>query len=226
MKVGLELEQELGFNPLQNGFVAATDSHNSNPGDVEEWDYRGSAGTAKSPAMRRLRQGNPDNKADRSSLKFNTSGGLAAVWAPENTREAIFDALARRETYATSGPRIALRFHAGWGIDEAMIDDPGLVQHLEAAAVPMGRFLPPAVNSTAAEVHVVWAVRDPWMPPCSVFKWSRAGLMMRARHMKTWSILPAPMACKLIRPPAAAQIMAPVLSCLPASTVPAPVLLN
>ena len=75
--------------------VAATDSHNSNPGDVEEWDYRGSAGTAQSPAMRRLRQGDPDNKAYRSSLKFNTSGGLAAVWAPENTREAIFDALAR-----------------------------------------------------------------------------------------------------------------------------------
>ena len=169
MKVGLELEQEFGFNPLQNGFVAATDSHNSNPGDVEEWDYRGSAGTAQSPAMRRLRQGDPDNKAYRSSLKFNTSGGLAAVWAPENTREAIFDALARRETYATSGPRIALRFHAGWGIDEAMIDHPGLVQHLEAIAVPMG-----AVFSTSQQPQspefLVWAVRDPLMPPSSVFK--------------------------------------------------------
>ena len=58
---GLELEQELGFNPLQNGFVAATDSHNSNPGDVEEWDYRGSAGTVQSPALRRLRA---DNRAE------------------------------------------------------------------------------------------------------------------------------------------------------------------
>ena len=141
MKVGLELEQELGFNPLQNGFVAATDSHNSNPGDVEEWDFRGSAGTVQSPALRRLRVNNFDGKAYRSMIKFNTSGGLAAVWAPENTREAIFDALARRETYATSGPRIALRFDAGWGIDEAMIDDPDLVQHLEAAAVPMGSVL-------------------------------------------------------------------------------------
>ena len=124
MKVGLELEQELGFNPLQNGFVAATDSHNSNPGDVEEWDFRGSAGTVQSPALRRLRVNNFDGKAYRSMIKFNTSGGLAAVWASENTREAIFDALARRETYATSGPRIALRFYAGWNLDETKIDDP------------------------------------------------------------------------------------------------------
>ena len=82
MKVGLELEQELGFNPLQNGFVAATDSHNSNPGDVEEWDFRGSAGTVQSPALRRLRVNNFDGKGYRSMIKFNTSGGLAAVWAP------------------------------------------------------------------------------------------------------------------------------------------------
>ena len=60
---------------------------------------------------------------------------------PKTPARPSFDALARRETYATSGPRIALRFHAGWGIDEAMIDDPGLVQHLEAAAVPMGSVL-------------------------------------------------------------------------------------
>ena len=164
MKVGLELEQELGFNPLQTGFIAATDSHNSNPGDVEEWDYRGSAGTVQSPALRRLRDLNPDRKAYQSMLKFNTSGGLAAVWAPENTRESIFDALARRETYATSGPRIALRFYAGWDIDEALIDDPGLVQHLEAAAVPMGSVLSTSQQPESPE-FLVWAIRDPMDAP-------------------------------------------------------------
>ena len=164
MKVGLELEQELGFNPLQTGFIAATDSHNSNPGDVEEWDYRGSAGTVQSPALRRLRDLNPDRKAYRSMLKFNTSGGLAAVWAPENTRESIFDALARRETYATSGPRIALRFYAGWDIDEALIDDPGLVQHLETAAVPMGSVLSAREQPESPE-FLVWAIRDPMDAP-------------------------------------------------------------
>jgi len=159
MKVGLELEQELGFNPLQNGFVAATDSHNSNPGDVEEWDFRGSAGTVQSPALRRLRVNNFDGKAYRSMIKFNTSGGLAAVWAHENTREAIFDALARRETYATSGPRIALRFYAGWDIDEAMMDAPGLVQHLEATAVPMGSVFSTSQQPKSPEFFA-WAIRD------------------------------------------------------------------
>ena len=164
LKVGLELEQELGFNPLQIGFIAATDGHNANPGDVEEWDFRGTVGTISSPASRRLSGTNLGKKAYRSMLKFHSPGGLAAVWAPENNREAIFDALARRETYATSGPRVALRFHAGWGIDEAMIDDPGLVRHLEATAVPMG-----AVFSTNQQPQspefLVWAVRDPLDAP-------------------------------------------------------------
>ena len=164
MKVGLELEQELGFNPLQTGFIAATDSHNSNPGDVEEWDYRGASGTVSSPALRRLREGSPDLKAYRSRLKFNTSGGLAAVWAPENTRESIFDALARRETYATSGPRIALRFYAGRAIDEALIDAPDLVHHLEAVAVPMGSVLSTSQQPESPE-FLVWAIRDPMDAP-------------------------------------------------------------
>ena len=168
MKVGLELEQELGFNPLQNGFVAATDSHNSNPGDVEEWDYRGSAGTVQSPALRRLRQPMKDSKAYQQFLKFNNPGGLAAVWAPENTREAIFDALARRETYGTSGPRMALRFYAGWDIDQAMLEAPELMARLETQAVPMGRVLPASEqldeNSQGPDFFV-WAVRDPMDAP-------------------------------------------------------------
>jgi len=168
LKVGLELEQELGFNPLQIGFIAATDGHNANPGDVEEWDFRGTVGTISSPAVRRMSATNLGDKAYRSMLKFHTPGGLAAVWAPENTREAIFDALARRETYATSGPRIGLRFYAGRGIDQAMIDAPDLVQHLEAEAVSMGAVLPssqrPDQQSESPE-FLVWAVRDPMDAP-------------------------------------------------------------
>ena len=179
LKVGLELERELGFNPLQIGFIAATDSHNSNPGDVEEWDHPGSVGTVSSPALRRLRDTNLDDKAYRSMLKFHASGGLAAVWAPENTREAIFDALARRETYATSGPRIALRFHAGWNMDETLVDDPNQLQYLKANAVPMGGVLEsnPAPQHSSKHFEringrnqhspefFVWAAHDPLDAP-------------------------------------------------------------
>jgi len=168
LKVGLELEQELGFNPLQIGFIAATDGHNANPGDVEEWDFRGTVGTIASPAVRRMSATNLGDKAYRSMLKFHTPGGLAAVWAPENTREAIFDALARRETYATSGPRIGLRFYAGRGIDQAMIDAPDLVQHLEAEAVSMGAVLPSSQRpdqQSESPAFLVWATRDPLDAP-------------------------------------------------------------
>jgi len=164
LKVGIELERELGFNPLQNGVIAATDNHNANPGAVEEWNHRGSVGTISSPAVRRLSGSGRGDKPYQSLLKFNSSGGLAAVWAPENTREAIFDALARRETYATSGPRIALRFYAGWGIDEALIDDPGVVQHLEATAVSMGSVLATGQQPDSPE-FLVWAIRDPLDAP-------------------------------------------------------------
>jgi hypothetical protein len=160
LKVGLELEQELGFNPMQVGFIAATDSHNSNPGDAEEWDFPGAAGAVTSSAFRRLRD-DVEPAAYRSTIQFHTSGGLAAVWAPENTREAIFDALARRETYATSGPRMAVRLYAGWGVDDAIMQDQNPFQTLMANAVPMGSVLHPDVARQNSPGFFVWATRDP-----------------------------------------------------------------
>lgn len=169
LKVGLQLEQELGFNPLQTGFIAATDSHNSNPGDVEEWDYPGAIGAVTSSASRRLRLPEDDRPAYKTPLKFNTSGGLAAVWAPENTREAIFDALARRETYATSGPRMAVHFYAGWDFDETVTDATDAIQLVRTGGVPMGGVLRPSVNAEntqqASPGFVVWAAQDPMDAP-------------------------------------------------------------
>lgn len=165
LKVGLEIEQELGFNPLQTGFIAATDSHNSNPGDVEEWDFPGAIGAATSSAARRLRESDEEQPAYKTPLKFNTSGGLAAVWAPENTREAIFDALARRETYATSGPRMAVRFYAGWGIDDGLMEDRQPVESLMEAGVPMGGVLHPDANQEKSPGFFIWATRDPLDAP-------------------------------------------------------------
>ena len=161
LKVGLQLEQELGFNPMQAGFIAATDSHNSNPGDVEEWDYVGAAGSVTSPAFRRIHRDNESEEAYLSSIKFPTSGGLAAVWAPENTREAIFDALARRESYATSGPRMTVRFYAGWNIEEDTASENNAIPQLAANSVPMGGVLQPDASAETSPGFFVWTTRDP-----------------------------------------------------------------
>jgi hypothetical protein len=161
LKVGLELDQELGFNPLQTGFIAATDSHNSNPGDVEEWDFPGAAGAITSSAVRRLRESEETAAAYKTLIKFNTAGGIAAVWAPENTREAIFDALARRETYATSGPRMAVRFYAGWGIGESIADGNDPLPSLRTNGVPMGGVLQPNATKQTSPGFFAWATRDP-----------------------------------------------------------------
>jgi len=165
LKVGLELEQELGFNPVQTGFIAATDSHNSNPGDVEEWDFPGAAGAVTSSAFRRLRPTPASLAPFKTTIKFNTSGGLAAVWAPENTREAIFDALARRETYATSGPRMAVRLYAGWGVEESAEQNPDAISALSASGVPMGGVLRPDASKSDSPGFFIWATRDPLDAP-------------------------------------------------------------
>lgn len=165
LKIGLELDRELGFNPLAFGMIGSTDTHNGNPGDVEEWDYVGKVGLLSSPAIRRLRDrpgAEPDQKPYQSLLQFHTSGGLAAVWAKENTRDAIFAAMKRREVYATSGPRITLRFFAGWGFDESAVGASDPIALTTAGGVPMGGVLRPGELNTGSPTFYVSALGD-WM---------------------------------------------------------------
>jgi hypothetical protein len=98
---GLGAYQKDKLNPLQLGFIGATDTHNANPGAVDESSWEGNHGIGDVTAKRRLQR-----------FAMNNPGGLTAVWAEKNTREAIFAAIKRREVYATSGPRISLRFYA------------------------------------------------------------------------------------------------------------------
>lgn len=161
LKVGLELDRELGFNPMAFGFIAATDGHNAAPGDAEEWDFVGKVGAASSPAVRRLRI-REGAKPHNQILMDHGSGGLAAVWAEENTRDSLFEGMKRREAYATSGPRIVLRFFAGWGFDEAIVDDPNPVEVATEGGVPMGGVLEPGVGSDESPTFFVWAAAD-WM---------------------------------------------------------------
>jgi hypothetical protein len=170
LKEGLLLQQELGFNPIQVGFIGATDNHNANPGDTEEWDFRGAAGALNSPAIRR--QKHDTERIHNSYVAARSSGGLAAVWASENTRDGIFDALRRRESYATSGTRIRLRVLASRGADANLQD---LV--LPAAAdypgtTPMGGVLP---DGEQAPAFYIWAEADP-----------RAAPLQRIQMVKGW----------------------------------------
>jgi len=161
LKIGMQLDRELGFNPLAFGFVAATDAHNANPGDVEEWDFVGKVGAVSSPALRRLRR-RPGSEPHNQILTDHGSGGLAAVWAEENTRDAIFAGMQRREAYATSGPRILLRFFAGWGFDGAIVDDQNPVAVATEGGVPMGAALRPEQEGAESPTFFAWAGAD-WM---------------------------------------------------------------
>ena len=161
LQIGMQLDRELGFNPMAFGFVAATDGHNANPGDAEEWDFPGKVGAASSPALRRLRT-RPGQPPHSQILMDHGSGGLAAVWAEENTREAIFAGMKRREAYATSGPRIRLRFFAGWDFDAAIVDDPDAVAVATEGGVPMGAVLRPEAGREESPTFFVWALAD-WM---------------------------------------------------------------
>src|SRR5262249_17927990 len=105
LKEGLVQEQQIGVNPFRLGIIASTDTHNGSPGHVREDDYTGHTGVNDdSPEHGQLLISGP------AALGENGSGGLAAVWAEENSRDALFAGFRRRETFGTSGPRHLVRF--------------------------------------------------------------------------------------------------------------------
>ncbi len=127
---GLELEAALGVNPFKLGILASTDTHLGAAGAAQESRFLGHGG-AGVPALKVIPPGLPDKP------EYNP-GGLAVVWAEENSRDAIFAALQRRETYGTSGPRITARFFAGWDYDAQLCDAPDFVERAYAGGTPMG----------------------------------------------------------------------------------------
>ena len=156
LKQGLLLQRDLGFNPLDFGMIGSTDTHNANAGDAEEWDYRGAAANFSTPARTRLLGGRADR--GRRALERNP-GGLAAVWAEENSREAIFAAMQRKEVYATSGTRIALRFFGGFNDMQPALKSTNPVRVADRLGVPMGAHMP--AGQTSKPQFFVWAMRDP-----------------------------------------------------------------
>ncbi len=162
LKTGLVVEEQLGVNPFKYGFVGSTDTHSSAPGSTAEGQW---------PGQGSLRDNSPESRLTGSiakefpvkSIAFNP-GGLAAVWAEENTRESIFDALKRRESFATSGTRIWVRFFGGWNYPGDLDKSRDLLEQAYQNGVPMGGDLPSTRSGSEAPRFVVWATKDPASP--------------------------------------------------------------
>lgn len=153
---GLALERELGVNPYRFGLVASTDTHLGTPGAAQEDRFLGHGG-AGVPAGDEIPPGLPDE------LEYNP-GGLAVLWATENSRDALFDAMRRREAYGTSGPRILSRFFAGWDFPADLCAAPDRIERAYASGVPMGSLLPANPGADAKPTFLVAASQDAGTP--------------------------------------------------------------
>jgi len=150
MKEGLRLEQNLGVNPFKYGFIGSSDTHIGSPGNVmetAEFPGHGGAGASGGEGLTDVVEGNP--------------GGLAVIWAEENTRDSLYAALRRREAYGTSGTRPVVRFFGGWNLPANQCASADFAADGYANGVPMGGDLPPRPANAVAPRFSVSALRDP-----------------------------------------------------------------
>lgn len=158
LKTGLQQEARLGVNPYKFGMIGSTDAH-TGLAAVEENNFFGKTAGGE-PGAERLKQ--PFFKGTAATIMEweVASGAYAAVWAKENTREAIFDAMERRETYSTTGPRMFVRFFGGWDFESTDANTRTPSETGYTRGVPMGADLPAGPDGTAPR-FLVAALRDP-----------------------------------------------------------------
>lgn len=162
LKLGLQQEAKLGVNPFKFGMIGSTDAHTSLSA-VEENNFWGKFSLFEPSAKRGEIAGYTVGKQGKVyglTIDDSVASGYAAVWATENNREALFDAIKRKETYATTGPRISLRFFGGWDFTANEVDYPDYVSRGYAKGVPMGGDLTQAPEGEAPSFMVA-ASRDP-----------------------------------------------------------------
>ena len=156
--VGLKEELRVGQNPIKLGVIASTDSHTGTAGAVTESSWTGAVYGEDKPIDRL--------EAGWLGLPLTTGiegnpGGLAGVWAEENTRDSIFDAMLRREVFGTSGPRISPRLFAGWGLPDDLCDADDMIGKAYEAGVPMGGDLVSVDDLDKKPQFLVYATKDP-----------------------------------------------------------------
>jgi len=165
LKLGLEQAAKLGANPFKFGMIGATDSHTSLATTREENFFGkfagvepGSKNRYDDPVVQDRRPGNHDEITIRHWE--STAAGLAGVWARENTREALWDAMARKEVYATTGTRMLVRVFAGWDFEADEVHRPDFARQGYQRGVPMGGDLYEA-PAGRVPIFMVRALRDP-----------------------------------------------------------------
>jgi hypothetical protein len=160
---------------LRLGIIASTDTHNGTPGNTDENTFGGHRGTDDDTPAKQLGTGT----LTPGGIIFSP-GGLAGIWAEENSRDSLFAALRRREVFGTSGPRITVRFFGGWNFPAGFCGDPKLIEKAYAQGVPMGGTLAQPPAGASAPMFVVAALRDPGLT-------NRPGtLLQRLQVIKGW----------------------------------------
>ncbi|HKC01256.1 MAG TPA: DUF3604 domain-containing protein [Terriglobales bacterium] len=170
-KDGLTMQDTAGYNPYKVGVVGASDSHNTGVPYRQDNFFGGHA--AMDGAIKERMSGHLLAGMD---ARLESPAGLAGVWAEENTRESIFNAMQRKETFAVSGPHIKVRFFGGWQYTPEILTDKDWVKNGYSKGVPMGADLPAATGTPKAPTFIVWGVKDP-----------TSGNLDRIQIVKGWS---------------------------------------
>jgi hypothetical protein len=164
LQLGLQLEEEIGANPFKFGMIGSTDAHTGLAATRDENYWGKFAGTE--PSAERYEHYVIKSLGGEEELSTfaweEVSAGLAGVWARENTREALFEAMQRKETYATTGTRITVRFFGGWDYSADDVWRPDAVEVGYDKGVPMGGDLPARATGGQAPTFMAGALKDPW----------------------------------------------------------------
>ena len=184
-KDGITMQDVRGYNPYKFGMAGGSDSHNTGSPYRQDNFYGGHAeidGTVGRRMAGVLAFGTLD-------VRLENPGGLTGVWAEENTRASLWEAMYRKETFGVSGPHIKVRFFGGWDFNKDILNARDWVHQSYAKGVPMGADLPPLKGT--APSFVVWAVKDPTsgnLDRIQVIKgWTRNGQSFEKVFDVVWS---------------------------------------
>ena len=172
-KRGLEIQSKVGVNPFKYGLVGDTDAH-SGISATEEDNFPGALGNndSQKDLNALFNKPNPIMNVPNTIL---TPGALTGVWAEQNNRKSIFNALKRREVFATSGTRMRVRFFGSFGYANGITGDKDWIKEAYAKGVPMGADLPHAAGTKKRPHFLVWALKDP-----------NSGNLDRIQIIKVW----------------------------------------